>query len=175
MDQQEEKRIDEILKRMENQYPKNMATEKLLNEIFRRISRIDKAIIAGSTSTCKEETEELNKYATFNSNYELDYKKNIDEALFEKSLKNFQECLQNKHQDFHTQLHILDADFNKNNYDLNICIDDCTLGSKEKSEAALENCFFSCFTKFEENYYNLAKSNNEQIKFHEKKYFSDSL
>lgn len=175
MDQKEIRRIEEIIQRMESKYPKNTLTEKILNEIFQRVTKIDKAVLTGSKDTCTQETEELNKYASFNENFALDVKDNIDEALFEKSLKKFQECLQSKNKDFSSELQNLDMEFYQNNNSLNKCIDDCTVGSKEKTDVTLEDCFYNCFLAFEDKQHNIAQIYNEKIKNFEKKYISDTL
>ena len=170
MEEKEIQRIQQIIDKMEQEYPKNMQTEAFIQDTFVRISNMDKAIIKSSFQICKSETDELNKYANFNGQMALEMKENIDERKFEESLKKWQSCLQLKHQDFAQTLHTMDREFYDNNNKMNKCVDDCAANSTSKSDQDMEKCIRTCMLNHESVFNEITKKYNSTFKDYENKY-----
>ncbi len=170
MDERENQRIEQLLKKVEESYPKNMETENYIQEIFKKITKIDKAIIKSSKEVCKTETEELLKYASFNDDMSLDLKDNVNEEKFEIILKNWQKCLQDKNKDFSQTLHLMDTEFNINNQKLNKCSEECVGDSLSKTNLQLETCFKDCLIKHERIFSEVTKKYDDSFKTFEKNY-----
>lgn len=170
IDEKEIQRIQNILDKQEKEYPKNMETEALIQDTYVRISNMDKAIIKSSFQVCKAETEELNKFATFNEQMALEMKDNIDERLFENSLKKWQSCLQLKHKDFAETLHTMDREFNNNNNKMNQCVEDCAANSASKTNEEIEKSLRACMARHEGVFSEITKKFNATFKDYEKKY-----
>jgi len=163
-------RIDSIIKKMEQKYPKNMETESIAIEVMKKISNIERAILSSSNITCKEETEELNKYAKFNENFVLETNENIDEIKFDKSLKSWQDCLQFKNKDFTQIMNKMDTEYNVINNKINECLKDCSFNSNSKSNEDLEKCFYNCMLNHEKNFKLTTQKYHEIFNEYEKKF-----
>lgn len=170
MDEKERERIEQILNKIEKEYPRNMETESIIQDTFKKINLADKALIKSSFQVCKSETEELTKYASFNDKMGLEMKDNIDERKFEESLKKWQGCLQSKYKDFTEVLLTMDKEFNLNNNAINNCIEDCASDSSKKNNEVIENCIRNCMQKHENSYNTIIKKYNNIFKDYEKKF-----
>lgn len=166
----EVQRIKNLLDKMEKEYPKSMETEALIQDTFERISTMDKAIIKSSLQVCKPETEELNKFSTFSDQMALEMKDNVDEGLFESSLKNWQSCLQLKHKDFAETLYTMDNEFNSNNVKMNNCVEDCVANSTSKTNEELEKCLRSCMINHEGLFNEITRKYNGTFRDYQNKY-----
>ena len=159
----EQIRINNILLSIESKHPKNIETEKNLEEIHTKITNIyEKGLKESKEIYCKDQYNTLSKYAIIHENG-IDIKPNTPSDLLTESLENFQNCFQEKNNELTKITQNLGKDSIYNEEELFSCMDRATLDSKTKETIEIENLLTVCFKNFEENYSKIAKNYNNQI------------
>jgi len=170
IDQKEVERFQSLLKKAESYYPRNMETEALVQDSLDRLNNIDQIIKRNSKQACKSETEELENLISSNDTDVFELKENVDERLFEKIYKKWQNCLRETNRDYHKTILEMDRKFNSNDHKMNLCINDCAENSESKSNQQLEDCFKRCMIEHERNVNDITMDFNSTFRQYEKLY-----
>lgn len=157
MDKNEINRVQELIKRIEKDFPKNKNFEVFLRQLFDKVTNIDKVSFDRTKDICKNETEDLQKYADFNDEKLIEPKKNVNQKLFDESFSKFQKCFQNANKELSEVLQGFDEQLSNNQEMLGECINKCAVNSKSKSDSDIEKCITHCFDSFEGKYESFAK------------------